>query len=466
MKSEIITFSILGALIISSISFQNVFAEEYYVYVDKLPSWANYAGNVMYESTKAWEDANPGLKFYQASSQTSADFIVKWTRDFGQEHVGYAYGTQFIEVGLGDSGCGGKWEPYSSSHVAEIMKHEIGHILGLGHSDDPNDIMYPIALNLEYGLVEEQFTLTGGYAQFVSLCTIKDVTSYDYNVKSSDPNVGFDVYFVPSVDEFYKWSDGKEFQYYSDKKCFGEGYISYGGTCTGVSGKGGLLIILDNNYSGTLTTITVQQEEHSTSSGSSNIAVSTIPERDSDYDGINDNYDSCVYSAENFNGYQDLDGCPDTKPIVDSDGDGIFDNKDKCVLKAETFNGYQDSDGCPDTKPIDYKKEVLKIQKNTDQKINSLKSGISSAEKSIKSTNHKNVQAKEEVKKAWTALWWAKKYFGDAELTQKQGMSFISKSDFKSAYYKYKYSFESAKKIEPYLFDITKYLANAQKLAS
>ena len=115
-------------------------------------------------------------------------------------------------------------------------------------------------------------------------------------------------------------------------------------------------------------------------------------------------------------------------------------------------------------KQFDYKKETLKLQKNTDQKINSLKSGISSAEKSLKSTNYKKSEAKEEVKQAWNAIWWAKKYLGDSEGTQKEGRAFISKSDFKSAYYKYKYSFDSAKKIEPYLFDITKYLNNAKKL--
>lgn len=133
-------------------------------------------------------------------------------------------------------------------------------------------------------------------------------------------------------------------------------------------------------------------------------------------------------------------------------------NQNNSVENTEKFNTFQT------TKAFDYKKETSKLQKNTDQKINSLKSGISSAEKSLKSTNYKKSEAKEEVKKAWTAIWWAKKYLGDAENTQKEGKNFISKSDFKSAYYKYKYSFDSAKKIEPYLFEITKYLNNAKKL--
>ena len=51
------------------------------------------------------------------------------------------------------------------------------------------------------------------------------------------------------------------------------------------------------------------------------------------------------------------------------------------------------------SKSIDYKKETSVFQKRIDQKINLLKPGILSAEKSIKSSNYKNSQAKEEVKK-------------------------------------------------------------------
>jgi len=88
-----------------------------------------------------------------------------------------------------------------------------------------------------------------------------------------------------------------------------------------------------------------------------------VPKLDSDGDGIFDDNDQCVNSAENYNGYLDWDGCPDTKPaeprIIDSDGDGIKDNFDSCPYVKETFNGYQDHDGCPDTIPKPIPKENL-----------------------------------------------------------------------------------------------------------
>lgn len=219
----------------------------YSIYIDPLPSWATYAGNVMYDSTKMWEGANPGMKFYKASSPSNANFVVKWVKEFGVEHVGYAYGQQFVEVGLGDSNCNGKWQPYSPYYSAFIMAHEIGHILGHEHNNDPNSLMYPVALNREYAIEEQEFTLTKNYAQFVGLCTVKDMASYEYSVSSIDGKSGFDVYFVPSADELDKWSRDQSFSHYNTNGCFGKGYISYNGACNGVSRQGGLLIIMDDN---------------------------------------------------------------------------------------------------------------------------------------------------------------------------------------------------------------------------
>lgn len=65
---------------------------------------------------------------------------------------------------------------------------------------------------------------------------------------------------------------------------------------------------------------------------------------DSDGDGIADRTDACKSVAEDLDGWQDGDGCPD----VDNDGDGIADAADKCPLQAETVNAINDSDGCPD----------------------------------------------------------------------------------------------------------------------
>lgn len=236
--------------------------DTWYVYVDPLPEYAlPYAGNVMYESTQYWEKHLPGLQFFQVDDPAHADLRVQWVKEFGVEHVGYAYGHHFIEVGLGDSDCNGSWSPYSSQYVEHIMNHEIGHVLGYDHVDDPSYIMYPIALNKEYGLVEQEYSTTTGYGHFVPFCTAKDVSSFDYRVSIDDPTYGFDVYVVPDSSALDKWAAAEPFNYYSNSGCFGEGYLRYGGTCNSVSRNSGLLIISPEYMTEPLTSINVMFSE-------------------------------------------------------------------------------------------------------------------------------------------------------------------------------------------------------------
>jgi hypothetical protein len=75
------------------------------------------------------------------------------------------------------------------------------------------------------------------------------------------------------------------------------------------------------------------------------IGVGWAPDnRDRDRDGIIDRLDKCPDEPEDWDGYQDEDGCPDP----DNDGDGIPDTVDKCPNEPEDFDGFQDGDGCPD----------------------------------------------------------------------------------------------------------------------
>jgi outer membrane protein OmpA-like peptidoglycan-associated protein len=65
---------------------------------------------------------------------------------------------------------------------------------------------------------------------------------------------------------------------------------------------------------------------------------------DSDGDGVLDRDDGCTTVAEDRDGFQDADGCPEP----DNDGDRIPDVRDRCRDAAETVDGFQDDDGCPD----------------------------------------------------------------------------------------------------------------------
>ncbi len=70
------------------------------------------------------------------------------------------------------------------------------------------------------------------------------------------------------------------------------------------------------------------------------LAISWAPRvHDRDGDGIPDDVDQCPDLPEDFDGFQDADGCPD----LDNDDDGIPDKIDKCP----NTKGDQDADGCP-----------------------------------------------------------------------------------------------------------------------
>jgi outer membrane protein OmpA-like peptidoglycan-associated protein len=93
-------------------------------------------------------------------------------------------------------------------------------------------------------------------------------------------------------------------------------------------------------------------------------------------EGVSDKYasvctgvDNCPEEAEDFDGYQDDDGCPDP----DNDRDGLCDpwveakamfanfahickGVDLCPEQPETINEFKDDDGCPDEVPQPPKK--------------------------------------------------------------------------------------------------------------
>jgi OOP family OmpA-OmpF porin len=65
---------------------------------------------------------------------------------------------------------------------------------------------------------------------------------------------------------------------------------------------------------------------------------------DSDSDKIDDDEDQCPQLAEDPDGFQDEDGCPDP----DNDGDWVLDLDDRCPFEAADENHDWDEDGCTD----------------------------------------------------------------------------------------------------------------------
>jgi hypothetical protein len=75
------------------------------------------------------------------------------------------------------------------------------------------------------------------------------------------------------------------------------------------------------------------------------LSIAWAPRKhDADDDGVPDNVDQCPELAEDKDGFQDADGCPDW----DNDDDGVGDTEDRCPNEKEDIDGFEDADGCPD----------------------------------------------------------------------------------------------------------------------
>ncbi|MBT4326277.1 MAG: matrixin family metalloprotease [Candidatus Nitrosopelagicus sp.] len=139
----------------------DVYHLEYKVYVNEQPIGLPLDHvSTLVNSFKMWEDAefsaNDGKKikinFVTSKTKTNANLWVTWVvRDLGEGVLGHAnLGKGVVEVALGGYGCDGNFQLYHVDTVEYIMTHELGHGIGLKHSNDKNSIMFPSMKNTQY----------------------------------------------------------------------------------------------------------------------------------------------------------------------------------------------------------------------------------------------------------------------------------------------------------------------------
>ena len=139
----------------------DIYHLQYKIYVNEQPIGLPLDHvSTLINSFKIWEvmefNANDGkevkINFVTTKSKLDANLWITWVvRDLGEGVLGHAnLGKGVVEVALGGYGCDGNFQLYHVDTVEYIMTHELGHGIGLKHSDDQNSIMFPTMKNTMY----------------------------------------------------------------------------------------------------------------------------------------------------------------------------------------------------------------------------------------------------------------------------------------------------------------------------
>ena len=97
-----------------------------------------------------WSVAGFPLRFTFIYDSTSADMTVRWRERFAAEEgqrIGVTERTQssaflIAKAAVSIANHDSTGRPLSTTTVGGILRHEIGHALGLNHADDPSSVMY------------------------------------------------------------------------------------------------------------------------------------------------------------------------------------------------------------------------------------------------------------------------------------------------------------------------------------
>jgi len=99
---------------------------------------------------REWREAGFPLRFEQVVDSTGADIKIVWSNKFseGGRQIGVTQKMRDqhgwivrCEIVVATHTAEGR--PLPPATIAGVVRHEVGHALGLGHSPSNTDVMYP-----------------------------------------------------------------------------------------------------------------------------------------------------------------------------------------------------------------------------------------------------------------------------------------------------------------------------------
>ncbi len=147
------------------------------VYIDNKNVPPHYSPTYYTQMQKAleyWEQGGNGKLEYtpvfKLVDSEKADIRIRWVENLQEvsgDTIPLILNGQFVRVDI-TLGVGNyqwiAWDPYSDTAMLALAEHELGHALGLNHSNDKEDVMYPTVLS-EYN----SLLLSATYAAIASV---------------------------------------------------------------------------------------------------------------------------------------------------------------------------------------------------------------------------------------------------------------------------------------------------------
>ena len=197
-----------------------------------------YAGlGVAYEVDRLLDAFASWSGVSRVYNEGSADIRIQWIKEFSP-HQGGQYWQSYAQVGLGQTACKGKWQPFTAHTVRQVMWHEIGHAMGHGHSNDPNNVMWGSGLEKYFDkeYVDDLFLEDGSYS-WRSFCRGGE---YTFSLEGSSKSNGFKFWVITPETDARKFINDNEGLHYPS--CNEKGlWTSYTSTCN--IAKGSYLLV-------------------------------------------------------------------------------------------------------------------------------------------------------------------------------------------------------------------------------